>query len=211
MQAVLLQPKKANRKGLLYPLLVVAAISVIVFSAVGAAALAGWLPRAESALQKQGAAPPPGERAATTEQGGQRQREVQSERLRKDEPTARAKRIAATRASACADCGVVASIKPVEVKGRTNGIGMITGGVAGALLGNQVGRGNGNAIATVGGAAGGAFAGNEVEKNVKKSVRYKVRVQMPDGTFRTAYHDTSPRFDVGDMVRISNGRAVKAG
>jgi outer membrane lipoprotein SlyB len=114
-------------------------------------------------------------------------------------------------APACADCGVVASIAPVEVKGRTNGLGLIAGGVTGALVGNQIGHGNGNALATIGGAAGGAFAGNEIEKHVKKSVQYKVRVRMPDGTFRTTYQSAAPAFAVGDKVKVSNGRVVKTG
>ncbi len=54
MRAVLLQPK-ANHQGWLYPLLIIAAISVIILSAIGAAALAGWLPRAESANDRQSA------------------------------------------------------------------------------------------------------------------------------------------------------------
>jgi outer membrane lipoprotein SlyB len=108
------------------------------------------------------------------------------------------------------DCGVVTSIVPVEVKGKTNGLGMIAGGVAGALVGNQIGSGNGNAVATVGGAAGGAYAGNEVEKRVKKSVRYKVRVRMPDGTYRTTY-EPNAHLAVGDKVKIENGRAAKIG
>ena len=48
MQAALLQSKTSHRRGVLYPLLVIAAISVIIFSAIGAASLAGWLPRANS-------------------------------------------------------------------------------------------------------------------------------------------------------------------
>jgi hypothetical protein len=52
MQAVLSESKRSNRKGFLFPLLVAAAISVIIFSALGAAALAGWLPRSEATLQR---------------------------------------------------------------------------------------------------------------------------------------------------------------
>lgn len=47
MQAALLRSKRAGRRGVLYPLLVIVAISVIIFSALGAAALAGWLPGGE--------------------------------------------------------------------------------------------------------------------------------------------------------------------
>ncbi|MEO8440888.1 MAG: hypothetical protein ABI547_00220 [Betaproteobacteria bacterium] len=51
MQAALLTTKASNPKGLLYPLLVIAAIAVIIFSVLGAAAIAGWLPRAQSGNQ----------------------------------------------------------------------------------------------------------------------------------------------------------------
>jgi uncharacterized protein YcfJ len=43
--------------------------------------------------------------------------------------------------------------------------GMAIGGVAGGLLGNQVGGGKGKTIATVAGAAGGAYAGKKVQEN----------------------------------------------
>lgn len=48
MQAALVRTKRAGRRGMLYPLLVITAISVIIFSALGAAALAGWLPGSDS-------------------------------------------------------------------------------------------------------------------------------------------------------------------
>jgi len=182
MQAALLTSKTSSQKGWLYPLLIIAAISVIIFSVLGAAAIAGWLPRAESTTGPAQYA----ERSADSRSGERK-------------------------AIACAECGVVDSIVPVEVKGETHGVGMIAGGVTGALVGNQIGRGNGNAVATIGGAAGGAYAGNEIEKQVKKSVRYKVRVRMPDGTYRTTYQSAAPGFAVGDKVRVSNGQVVKPG
>jgi uncharacterized protein YcfJ len=43
--------------------------------------------------------------------------------------------------------------------------GMAIGGVAGGLLGNQVGGGKGKTIATVAGAAGGAYAGKKIQEN----------------------------------------------
>ena len=43
--------------------------------------------------------------------------------------------------------------------------GMAIGGVAGGLLGNQIGGGKGRTIATVAGAAGGAYAGKKIQEN----------------------------------------------
>jgi outer membrane lipoprotein SlyB len=159
----------------LYPLLVSAAIAVIIFSALGIATMTGLLPRAESSVQ----------RAAPAEPLGVQQPGVQQ---------------------SCESCGVVESVTPVRVRGQGSGLGLVAGGVAGALLGNQIGRGTGNAVATIAGAAGGAYAGNEIEKNSKASVRYKVRVRMDDGTYRTVSEPHAPPFGAGDKVKIANGR-----
>ena len=218
MQAALLRTKASNPRGLLYPLLVIAAISVIIFSVLGAAAIAGWLPRAQSGNPSATEQPLPQAQGAlaapSVERGADyRVADNRTAGYRGADNRAADSRTADSRAAApaCPECGVVASIAPVEVKGRTNGLGLIAGGVTGALVGNQIGHGNGNALATIGGAAGGAFAGNEIEKHVKKSVQYKVRVRMPDGTFRTTYQSTAPAFAVGDKVKVSNGRVVKTG
>jgi len=195
MQAALLTSKTSSPKGWLYPLLIIAAISVIIFSVLGAAAIAGWLPRAESTTGPAQYA----ERSADTRIDH-----------RRDSRSADS-RSGDRKSAACAECGVVDSIVPVEAKGETHGLGMIAGGVTGALVGNQIGRGNGNAVATIGGAAGGAYAGNEIEKHMKKSVHYKVMIRMPDGTYRTTYQSAAPGFAVGDKVKVSNGQAVKPG
>ena len=50
-------------------------------------------------------------------------------------------------AQPCLDCGVVESIKIVELKGEGTGIGVVTGGVAGAAVGNQIGQGKGKTLA----------------------------------------------------------------
>ncbi len=43
--------------------------------------------------------------------------------------------------------------------------GMAIGGVAGGLLGNQVGGGKGRTLATVAGAVGGGYAGKKIQEN----------------------------------------------
>jgi surface antigen len=45
-------------------------------------------------------------------------------------------------------------------------VGQVLGGVAGALLGNQVGKGTGRAVATVGGAVAGVLVGGEVGRRM---------------------------------------------
>jgi outer membrane lipoprotein SlyB len=177
-----------NRKGLLYPMLLIAAVSVIIFSAFGVAMMTGLLPRAES---------------MGVERADDTAKPVPAERERSSTPP---RHLAA--AATCANCGVIESIRPVEVKGQGSGLGMVAGGITGALVGNQIGRGNGNTLATIAGAAGGVFAGNEIEKNMKKAVQYQVRVQMSDGSYRTSTLSTAPAFAVGDKVRVINGQVV---
>ncbi len=61
---------------------------------------------------------------------------------------------------------VVQRKAPVQDEKRV--AGTVLGGVAGALLGNQIGGGNGKKVATVVGAAGGAYAGNQVQKGMQE-------------------------------------------
>ena len=194
MEAKTFGKKLMGRNGLLYPMLMIAAISVIIFSAFGVASLTGLIPAAQSNSVQQ-----PESRPKTQPQSVQ--------------PPAKPARAARTRiaATACDNCGVVDAINAVEVKGESTGLGVVAGGVTGALIGNQIGRGSGNTVATIAGAAGGAYAGNEIEKNMKKSVRYQVRVRMNDGTLRTTYYSSAPAFAIGDKVKIVNGQVVAAG
>ncbi len=108
----------------------------------------------------------------------------------------------AAAAPACDNCGVVASVNKVKIKGKTNYIGAIAGGVAGAALGNQVGKGSGNTAATILGAVGGAVAGREIEKNVKSSNRFDVVVRLDNGTSRTVSYANDPGFKTGAKVQF---------
>jgi outer membrane lipoprotein SlyB len=108
-------------------------------------------------------------------------------------------------AAACVNCGTVESVRLVERQGSSSGLGAVAGGVAGALLGNQVGGGSGRTVMTIAGGAGGAYVGNEVEKNSKRSSAYQIRVRMADGSMRTLTQREVPGVNSGDRVRISNG------
>lgn len=103
---------------------------------------------------------------------------------------------------ACEACGVVVSVKKVKVKGQSNYIGAIAGGVGGAALGNQVGKGDGKAVATILGAVGGAFAGREIEKQVKSDHRYDVVVRLDNGSSRTLSYASDPGLASGAKVQI---------
>jgi outer membrane lipoprotein SlyB len=89
-----------------------------------------------------------------------------------------------TASGVCTTCGVVESVKAVQVEGQGSGVGAVTGGVLGGVVGNQMGKGSGNAAMTVLGAIGGGIAGNEIEKSRHRSTVYQVTVRMDDGSTR---------------------------
>lgn len=108
----------------------------------------------------------------------------------------------------CVDCGKVVDVAVVEKKGEGGALGLIGGGVAGALLGSQVGAGRGNTLATIAGAAGGAYAGKKVEEHVNTSNVWSVRVRFSNGHEQAYEFDHDPQFVAGDPVRKSGGTIV---
>lgn len=109
----------------------------------------------------------------------------------------------------CQDCGKVTAVNVKEQKGESGAVGMIAGGVAGALLGNQVGAGRGKDVATIAGAAGGAYVGNQIEKKVNSVKVWEVVVHFNDGTHSTFTFKQNPGFAVGDVVAHSGNSIVK--
>ena len=175
---------------MLYPTLLIAGISVIIASLLGIAAMTGLLPQAQS------------QPAVTTAATGKAVAEPEA-------PRAAAVKTA-TATVRCEDCGVVESVRAIELKGEGSGVGAVAGGVVGGILGNQVGGGNGRTAMTVVGAGAGAYAGHELEKNMKRSVSYEIRVRMDDRSTRT-FRSTQPDVGVGQRVSVRDGRLVVAG
>jgi outer membrane lipoprotein SlyB len=108
----------------------------------------------------------------------------------------------------CVNCGVVEAINAVEVKGEGTYLGKIAGGLAGALLGSQVGSGRGTTVAEVAGAVGGAYAGNEVESRMKTSKHYEAVVRLENGGSQTFSYAAQPAFAVGARVKVESGVLV---
>lgn len=184
---------------LLYPTLLIAGIAVIILSMLGIAAMAGLLPQAQSQSRE--------ERVA----GGKEGKSAANPSANAMAKSAGSKTAPpAAVAARCADCGIVDSVRAVEVKGEGSGLGVVAGGVLGGVLGNQVGGGRGRTAMTVVGAGAGAYAGNEVEKNMKKKVRYEIRVRMDDNSYRT-FHSAQPDVGVGQRVKVRDGVLVEAG
>ena len=203
-----------NRNGMLYPMMIIAAVSVVLFSVVGIATMTGHIPSVLS-QKSDGAA----KSQAQAEKGSLAAKEADETKLSQKAKTApahpgterRAAPAPQRTATACADCGVVESVQAQEIKGQGTGIGAVGGAVVGGVLGHQVGSGRGNDLATVVGAIGGGFAGNEVEKNIKKTSNYVIRVRMEDGSYRTVTQASQPAVVAGDRVRIDNGNIVARG
>jgi outer membrane lipoprotein SlyB len=208
------------------PLVAIAAVSVILFSAVGVGVMTGIIPSSKSEQAPAAPAPqaaatpaPAPEPAAKTEAAPaetpkkvvkkaprpapvqmastEQPRYVQAEPT----PPPPAPRI-------CGNCGSVVSVNAVKQQGEGSGLGAVGGAVVGGLLGNQIGRGNGRTAATVVGAVGGGFAGNEVEKHVKTSQSYNVAVRMDNGSSRNFSYKEEPAFRAGDKVKVVEGGLV---
>ena len=101
----------------------------------------------------------------------------------------------------CADCGKVVGIHMEEKAGESNAIGMLAGGAAGALLGNQVGKGGGRKLATIAGAVGGAYAGKAAQEKLNATKVWKVDVQYDNGKKASFSFDHDPGRNAGDRVK----------
>ena len=115
----------------------------------------------------------------------------------------------APRASECASCGSVLSVRAVREQGDAGMLGPGAGALLGGVLGNQLGHGHGKTIATVVGAGAGAAAGTEIERRYKSKTHYVVAVRMNDGRVRHFNYAAAPGVQPGDRVRVANGHLVR--
>jgi outer membrane lipoprotein SlyB len=189
-----------------HPMLIIAATAVVLFCAIGTAAIMGWIPNSVGAdadttvlalntpagpEQQNSKKPPPHAAAAP---------------ILRSQPRSEPARVASAPAiQTCLNCGVVVTTREVINRGDGSGLGAAGGAVVGGLLGNQVGGGHGKEAMTVVGAIGGAFAGNQIEKQVKTTRSYETKIRMSDGSSRTIAQATKPEWRNGDEVRIVDG------
>ena len=212
------------QKSRIHPLAAGAAVAVIIASGVGVAAMTGHLPGSNaepSAVAQYSPAPvaavpvESAEHRAARDQGAREEAARQDAREDAERDRVRQQQLAAVpppplaQATNCANCGVVESVHAYQQKPKSSTVGMIGGGVVGAVVGNQFGHGTTNAIATVGGAAGGAYLGNEIGKKVQTTTRYRVVVRMDGGGTKTVTYAALPAFSAGSHVRLENGRLVQ--
>ncbi|MFY9326616.1 MAG: hypothetical protein WAO76_01130 [Georgfuchsia sp.] len=155
-----------DRPKLLYPSMVIAAIAVTIFSLLGIATITGVLPSAHSEMRDASLAGTQADYGSMTQ-----------EKL----------------AAVCPSCGIVESIRVVQVNREAGDIGVAAGS-------NGIGRGNGRSIAML--------TGNEIEKNTWKRTSYRIRVRMADNSIRTLFQRQAPAFSSGDRVKIVGGSLV---
>jgi outer membrane lipoprotein SlyB len=100
--------------------------------------------------------------------------------------------------------GTVESVREVEQKGDARGVGAVGGGLAGAVIGHNIG--DHNKLVTVLGAAGGALLGNQIEKTARATKHWEMTVRFDDGTFQTITSEAQPFWHQGDRVRLLEGK-----
>jgi outer membrane lipoprotein SlyB len=193
----------------------IAGIAITLFSAIGIAAIMGWLPtstgsppdpavqsKVESRERQSKAAQPTANRTPAAKSS---EHWLAAGRPAGATPRPAQMASAAPVAKAmCRECGVIVSMREVETDGEASGVGAV-----GGAIGNQVGHGTGKKFATVAGAAGGAVAGHQIEKYVKRETSYEIIVRLEDGTSRVFHEPTSSTWRSGDRVKIIDGALRK--
>lgn len=207
---------ESPRRGL-HPLVAAAAIAVIVMCAVGVAAVMGWLPSPSANPHADAPAVGAGPESANLAPAPQAAVPPAPAPAQTGRPaSAAAPRPAAPAPAqqACQSCGVVESVRQVQVPVKDNSdhlVGTIGGGVVGGVVGNQFGGGSGKTALTVLGAVGGALAGREVERNIRQQqtvTHYELTVRMGDGSARQFRSAQPFAFASGDRVRVENNQLL---
>jgi outer membrane lipoprotein SlyB len=105
----------------------------------------------------------------------------------------------------CEQCGVVSDVRQIQTQKESSPLGMVIGGIAGGVIGNQFGGGSGKALTTVAGAVAGGAIGNQVGKNNGgPDVAWQVTIKLDDGRYATVTQAADPQVRPGDYVQIRN-------
>lgn len=108
----------------------------------------------------------------------------------------------------CRQCGTIERIQRLGPGGSESGLGGVTGGLAGAVAGRQLGAGEGGLVLAFLGAATGAQAGSRVAEGVGRTLEWRIYVRMEDGGLRHVDQKDAPALVVGDRVRLVRGSVV---
>jgi outer membrane lipoprotein SlyB len=207
----------------IHPLAAGAAISVMLVSLTGVAAITGLIPSSHGTAEAEqqvsikpqeaeaNPASAPAAQAAATTQAKPSPAIQQRPKSTAQTSQYRTAQSTPAKPAPCHSCGRVDSVQVIQQAGQPSGVGMVAGAVLGGVLGNQVGGGNGRKLATVAGAVGGGYAGNEVEKRTRATTTYQVRVRMENGEMHSFPYSEQPSWSAGDRVRVVDGRLTTRG
>jgi outer membrane lipoprotein SlyB len=187
-----------------HPLVIAASVTVLLLAATATAGMLGWLPSSLGRTPAPETVALAAPQQAATHHAYAAQAAPETARQRSHNWLPRSS------AQACANCGVVESMRDIASTAPGSGLGAAGGAVVGGLLGNQVGGGHGRDAMTVVGALGGALAGNQIEKQVRTTHSYQTTVRMDDGSARSTVQEAQPAWRNGDAVKIVNGVVILA-
>ncbi|HYG55970.1 MAG TPA: glycine zipper 2TM domain-containing protein [Burkholderiales bacterium] len=224
-----------NTSTRLHPLLTAAAISVSVFSAVGVAAITGLVPSSIGSsksveIPKEIAQPvapaiahpvpapapapiveAPAPKPAVKKQVTKKPVEpVVYRDFPQTYPAPVAQAETPKPVVPAGHVGTVQGVREVTQKGEHTLMGPAAGGIAGAVIGNQIGEGNMRKILTVVGAAGGAIAGREIEKHARGKKQWEIDVRLDNGAHQVVTSEVEPPYRAGDRIRVVDGRLQPA-
>ena len=206
----------------LHPLLTVAAISVTVLSAAGVAALTGVLPtsrgssepvvapEAQKPIEHAVTMPAPAAHAAAPSAKPKLRPVARAVAPRPPAPAPVAQAEAVKPAPLPGVGGVIESVKEVEESPDNTIAGPIIGGIAGAVLGHQVGSGRTRTVATAVGAGAGILGGRAVEKKVRAEKHWETTVRLEDGSTQSFKSEAQPAWHAGERVRVIDGQIQRS-
>lgn len=204
-----------------HPLMIAAAIAIILFCLAGTAAIMGWVPSSLGGSSSTSELTPSDRAALASRLADSDTPAMAAHSAPLPEPAPLAQRApapvqlaAATperKRNWCGNCGNVESVREIKTRAEGSGVGAVGGAVLGGLLGNQVGGGNGKKLATVAGAVGGAVVGNQVEGRMRATTSYEVKVRLDDGKQRTFHLQNLNGFSTGDRIKVVDGALRHAG
>lgn len=139
------------------PLMWISSMAIVLFSGVGIAAFMGWIP---TTYGSQSTVP----KAAAAAASPVHKTYMHVAAISQSKVT-------------CADCGVIESVRVINVAGKTSGIGL----------------------------AGGAVAGDAIEKHSGATRTYEVIVRFDDRSRRVFNEASQPAWRSGDHVRVIDG------